>query len=479
VRPHVGEPTIVVLGGGPAGCAAATLLSQWGHAVTLFTRGTSKSLPLGESIPPSTQKLFDVLGVRNRLNEAAFIRSSGNTVWWGSDTPRVELFADGAHGWQVTTAQLEAVMREMAAAANVRLVIGRIGADADLVRRAAFVLDCSGRAGVLARGRGLRINDPSRRSIAMVGLWAADRFDVVDHTHTLVESYDGGWVWSVPVARHIMDRPSGSERFVAVMVDPRTSGLLRESPSSEVYLSELRKATAIQRVLGNATLRAGPRGWDASMYHASRYVDENVLLVGDAGSFIDPLSSAGVKKALASAWLAAVATHTSLTRPQMRAVALDFFAAREHEVYDSFRAMTDTYWRDAASAHAHPFWTDRATDSPRAHQDAVRAAFDQVRQAPRLRVARNTAIAVAARPAVSGSEIVLEQRLVQGDGDPDVRHLHDVDVVSLITMAPQFTSVPALFEAYNAVHAPVDLPDFLAALATAIAEKWLLWCDTN
>ena len=479
MRPHVGEPTIVVLGGGPAGCAAATLLSRWGHAVTLFTRHTPETLPLGESIPPSTQKLFDVLGVRDRLNDAGFIRSSGNTVWWGSDTPRVEFFAEGARGWQVTTAQLEAVMRGMAAAANVRIVIGRLGADADVVRRAAFVLDCSGRAGVLARGRGLRINEPSRRSIAMVGLWTADRFDVDEQTHTLVESYDGGWVWSVPVARNSKDRVSGSERFVAVMVDPRTSGLVRESPSSEVYLSELRKATAIQRVLGSATLREGPRGWDASMYYASRYVDENVLLVGDAGSFIDPLSSAGVKKALASAWLAAVATHTSLTQPRMQTVALDFFAAREREVYDSFRAMTDSYWRDAASAHAHPFWTDRATDSPRAPQDAVRAAFDQLRQAPLLRVGRNPAMAVADRPAVSGSEIVLEQRLVHRDDDPGIRHLYDVDVVSLIAMAPQFTSVPALFDAYNSSHAPVDLPDVLAALAAAIAEKWLLWCDTN
>ena len=43
------------------------------------------------------------------------------------------------------------------------------------------------------------------------------------------------------------------------------------------------------------------------MYDATRFVDGDVLLVGDAGSFLDPLSSAGVKKALASGWLAAVA----------------------------------------------------------------------------------------------------------------------------------------------------------------------------
>ncbi len=60
------------------------------------------------------------------------------------------------------------------------------------------------------------------------------------------------------------------------------------------------------------------------------------LLVGDAGSFIDPLSSAGVKKALASGWLAAVVAHTWLTQPEMRPHALGFFEDRETEIHRRF-----------------------------------------------------------------------------------------------------------------------------------------------
>ena len=65
-------------------------------------------------------------------------------------------------------------------------------------------------------------------------------------------------------------------------------------------------------MVGDAALDGGPWGWDASMYCAEHLAGEDWLLAGDAASFIDPLSSAGVKKAMASGWLAAVTVNTSL-----------------------------------------------------------------------------------------------------------------------------------------------------------------------
>ncbi len=50
-----------------------------------------------------------------------------------------------------------------------------------------------------------------------------------------------------------------------------------------------------------------------------------------ARSSIRSHPSGSRKKALASGWLAAVATHTALIRPAMRQIALDFFSAREAE----------------------------------------------------------------------------------------------------------------------------------------------------
>jgi hypothetical protein len=242
------------------------------------------------------------------------------------------------------------------------------------------------------------------------------------------------------------------------------------------YREQLGRTRQMARLVNGATLVNGPGGWDASMYHATRYVDDNILLVGDAASFLDPLSSAGIKKALASGWLAAVAVHTALTRPAMRDTALGFFAAREAEVYDSFRAMTERFFSEAAAGHAHPFWRDRGDESAApSGKRAVEAAFERLRRAPQLRVARHGNVVVEPRPAVRGTEIVLEPRLVTAGADAGVRHAFGVDLLALIDLAPAYSSVPDLLAAYNQHHGPVALPDFLGALATALAHRWLVW----
>jgi Tryptophan halogenase len=258
------------------------------------------------------------------------------------------------------------------------------------------------------------------------------------------------------------------------MVDPRTSDLTQNQTSRAVYEVEVAKTDRLAKLLRDATLTEGPFGWDAAMYSAVRFADEGVLLVGDAGSFIDPLSSAGVKKALASGWLAAVATHTALTRPAMRRTALEFFSAREQEIYAAFRALTERFLADAATNYDHPFWSDRTDPAMASDDDALRAAFDWLRSADSIHLCAAPDVAIEQKPAVSGNEIVLEPRLVTGTGGDGVRYAFDVDLVALIDLAPRFAQVPDLFDAYNQRLAPVALPQFLSALAMAIAKGWLV-----
>lgn len=466
------SPDVVVLGAGPAGTAAARLLALWGHRVVMIGKAHAPGLSLAESIPPSTGKLFDTLGVRAAIDSAAFVRSTGNTVWWGSGECRSEAFADGRLGWQVTADRLEWLLREAARDAGAAYEERR--ADPDDHVGAPFTLDCTGRSGVLARARRLRRIEPGLKTVALVGLWQPTApLDVPDATHTLIESYADGWAWSVPDAT--------GRRFVAVMVDPRTSALHRGDDSRAVYLAEIEKTRRFRPLLEGAALVAGPSGWDASMYASERYVDDSVLLVGDAGSFIDPLSSAGVKKALASGWLAAVAVHTALVRPAMRSHALQFFNAREAEVYAAFRAQTVRHLSDAAAGHTNPFWIDRADAESIADvaatgvQADMAAAFERIRRSEMLNVRRSDRVWIEQKPAVSGCEIVLEDRLVSDDDASAVRYAYDVDLIALIDLAPSHTQVPDLFAAYQRRAGPVALPDFLAALSWLLARGWLVW----
>ena len=407
--------------------------------------------------------MFDAIGVTAAIEQAGFVRSTGNTVWWGSPAPRIETFADGARGWQVELGALEAVLLDSAASAGVTVDRAVLG---DEIPRAAFVLDCSGRSGVLARARRLRRRDDGPRTIAIAGEWRSDRWDLPDPSHTVIESYGDGWMWSVPVA--------GGARHVSAMVDPQRSDLARGRPSSDVYRSEIAKTRAFARLLAHASLESAPSGWDASSYHAAEYAGDGWLLVGDAASFIDPLSSAGVKKALASAWLAAVTVHTCLTTPSMRDHALRFYGDREREIEQHHRDESAAFLSSAARQHDRPFWSERAADPQPPRDDAVvRDAFERLKAAASVRLTVSPAIRIAPAPLVEGRLIVLAPHVFPPDA-PAIRYLYSIDLVRLLELAPGVSQVPELFEAYSRHAPPPPLPDFLLALSTAVARGWLV-----
>ncbi|HYN05965.1 MAG TPA: FAD-dependent monooxygenase [Vicinamibacterales bacterium] len=495
------EYDAVIIGAGPAGCAAARLLAAWGHRTLLVARPESDTRALAESIPPSAQKVLAALGMLTSFEDAGFLPWLGNTVWWGDDEPRTEAFAPGQAGYLVSRTLLDRRLRKLAAesGADVRAGVVRDvrldpdGESAEATRavdvevdidgervtvQTRFVLDCSGRAGVIAR-KGPREPVPSPRTVALVGVWRASAgWPSQNDAHTLVASYSDGWAWSVPTEPGL--------RHFTVMVEPGRTELTGDTAEAR-YTSELAKVRPFAALLASATLLGRPWGADASLYRGRRYTGPGWLLAGDAASFIDPLSSFGVKKALVSGWLAAIAVHTSLTQPAMAGEALRFFDRRERSMAAGSRTQGAQFARDAAADTPHPFWLARAAASQDdldadaeidpaalARDPGVLAAFEDVRRRDTIRLIRDARARFETRAMVRGREIVLDEQLVAPACPDGIRYLRGIDLVRLVTLAPDFDDVGALFEALRRDQPDVTLPDFLGALSVLIHWKALL-----
>ena len=509
---------VVIIGGGPAGCCAARLLASWDRDVLVLTR-PGRTAALAESLPPSCARLFDRIGIRAEVDAAGFVRTTGNTVWWGEADSRTEFFADGARGWQVERDRFDALLLDSAEAAGARVERTATVRDITLLRQhlerrspdsppavpgfspsapeasghalgesrnvryeiggevrdvhARWILDASGRAGMFAR-RGWRRSETGGRTLALVAFWErAGGWNVPDPTHTLVMSHAGGWVWSVPI--------SATCRCIAVMIDPARTRLRGREQLEQLYNSQLRDSSSIARLLRESTRVSPVRACDASPYGAHRVSDDGILLVGDAASFVDPLSSFGVKKAMASAWLAAVVVHSALDDPGITLAARELYETRERAMYEGLSRRHAELSAEAAGTHANGFWSDRAAassdwvgDEPdvaalRADPQVL-AAFANLRARPAVRMRPAINARRTTRPIVSGNRIILAEHMVCAAFPTGIRWVRDVDLVRLVGMAAAHDQVPDLWEAYNRSSPPVPLPDFLGALALLLGK---------
>jgi 2-polyprenyl-6-methoxyphenol hydroxylase-like FAD-dependent oxidoreductase len=455
---------VLVVGGGPAGATAARLLSLWGRDVVLVAKPGTDEPGLPESLTPSCRKFFDLMGISPAIDAAGFVRATGHTIWWGA-LEKTEPFDGGRLGWQTTTTDLSRVLVGCAEASGVRVVRASLAASDGLAWPARFKIDATGRAGVLARPHGGRRYEPGHRTVALVGTWRSDGgWPVPDPTHTLLESYGDGWAWSVPLA--------DGGRALAVMVDPTTTALARGDGARGVYLSEVSKTERFAEIFRGASLVAGPTGWDASMYIADRLTGPDWLLAGDAGSFVDPLSSAGVRKAMVSGWQTAVVLNTALGQPALKDEAFRTFESRERTTYARFLALTRHFLAQGGAVE-QPFWQDRSSEGAPDDRDAVLSAFARIREASAVRLVVAPDVRIESRGSWRERELVLEPQLVTPSTPDGVRYVGSVDLVPLVTLAPRHDQVGDLFAAYEAEMGPTDLRDFLTGLATAVARGWL------
>lgn len=410
----------------------------------------------------------------------------------GAEHVRATRYADGALGYQVDRSVLNQLLLDHVRRSQCRVIddvtvtrvregtVRYLTAQGERTARADWVLDCSGRSGVV--GRVWRAALPTQRTLAIAALWERhDAWPIPDVSHTVVESHADGWAWSVPL--------SATRRQVTVMIDPGLTSMRAHNDLLNAYLRELSLVPGLSALARGAALLDAPFARDASAYRASRVGAPGLLLVGDAATFIDPLSSFGIKKALASAWLGAVVTHTCLGDSAMAEPALALFQAREAAMYEALdRARVELAQSAMDHGAASAFWAARALPGsdgvlpnedfegpPLRDEPEIRWAFEELKRREAVALAANPALQWVDAPTVQGNRVVLEKRLSLASYPIGIRYVRSIDLVKVVDLAPKVTQVPDLYELYCRSVAPVPLADFLGVLSFLVGKGVLVF----
>ncbi len=341
-----------MLGGGPAGGAAALELAQAGCHVVVVERQKTPGWKIGETLPPEARVHLQRLKHWETFQRTGHLPCYGIVSCWGSPVPVETDFMMNpyGHGWQLDRARFENDLLQAARNAGCQVCFGT---DVHTVQQrdgtwrvetsigvfqAEWLLDGTGRQGILAaEGLGGAF-EPLQEYVSLYGVVRAAGGTDRDG-RTYVESHPCGWAYSALM-------PSGS-RIVAFLTD---RDLMPTSDLSAAWMQQrIGEGPQIQRLLQE---HAYPPFEQVHLVRAAsgrypRVAGSNWILVGDAGMTFDPLSGWGTAKAIVSA----AAVRTVLHGDDYQAVCEELWTYYLIQYRDYYRA--EQRWFDA------PFWSRR------------------------------------------------------------------------------------------------------------------------
>jgi flavin-dependent dehydrogenase len=356
------NPDVIVIGGGPAGSTASTLIAQRGRKVVLFERERFPRFHIGESLIPETYWVLKRLGMLPKMQKSHFVkkysvqfvnsqgRESAPFYFWDNKPHEC------SQTWQVVRSEFDQMMLQNAREHGVeahegvrvldvlfegeRAVGVRVREEDGTERevRAPVIVDASGQVGILQNRMGLRVWDPLLNKGAIWTYWrGAYRDSGRDEGATMVlqTANRKGWFWYIP--QH--------DDMVSVgVVAPFDELFKGRGPYAQTYEEEVEKCPALKQRIASATRATGYFATKDYSYRATRVAGDGWVMIGDAFGFLDPLYSSGVLLALRSGEMAADAICEGLDTGDTSSAQLGKWGPVFNEGVDRMRRLVCEYY---------------------------------------------------------------------------------------------------------------------------------------
>jgi 2-polyprenyl-6-methoxyphenol hydroxylase-like FAD-dependent oxidoreductase len=312
----VTESSVIVVGGGIAGCATAVALARRGVEVCLpYLEHTRPQLAVGETVPPDVWKLLRELGLWEKFLEQPHEPSLGSCSAWGGTDLGYNDFVLNPRGcgWHLDRARFEALLLDHTRSCGValfpiavctssesspggRIVLETVTKSGDARRFAArYLVDATGSRSVIARQMGARQISLDRLSF-VYGFFDASTA-VAASRLTLLEAHELGWWYAARLPDRRLAVAFASDASIVrdhhLAHERKWLALLRETAHVAQAIEGCRLTDIVVRV--------------APSFRLDRVAGTNWLAVGDAAAACDPICSQGIMNALEDGIRAATA----------------------------------------------------------------------------------------------------------------------------------------------------------------------------